>query len=152
MAGMRHSILNRLIDSPGTAPRRDGQASPAELAEAIRVDVENLLNTRNHLDEELRTENSPAAGTIVGYGLGDLEGVLLGSAADADALRGRIKRIIESFEPRLRKVDVKVLLAPRPYTQEIVLEIRGTIRVDEYQELVAWNSVLQGGTARLTRM
>ena len=148
---MQRSILNCLLDLPQGRSAPGGRADPVEIAEAIRSDLEDLLNTRNHHSLVLAKGYPEVAASILGYGMPDADAIRMTSENEVVDLRDRIKKVIEMFEPRLENVQVKILEAPRPFTQEIVLEIRASVRVRDYEEQVVWNSTLKGGMTRLAR-
>jgi type VI secretion system protein ImpF len=111
--GLKPSVLDRLTDadSAGTAGRRG--YGVRQMEEAVRRDLEDLLNTRRPPDRD--ADGQPYFGgleevprSIANYGLRDL------ARPDAlnDALRAELARHIEevitAFEPRLRDVRVRV--------------------------------------------
>lgn len=149
---MVHSILERLIDRSrdrDAAGSRGGAGSPVALTEEIRLDVENLLNTRCAFSEEWAGEHPDVAGTLVCYGMPESGHVSLTSQKDLDELRKRIERVVEIHEPRISNVQVKVIERPKDLSMDVVLEIVGTIRVSNHNERVTWNSTLQGGSIEL---
>src|SRR3954467_11388038 len=99
---LQQSVLDRLIDAnPDQArdpPKSRGQHL-RELREAIRRDLENLLNARQ------RCRSSPPALTelrcsLVNYGIPDLTGTELNSSQQREAFRQAVEDVIRLFEPR----------------------------------------------------
>jgi type VI secretion system protein ImpF len=147
---MRHSILERLIDrTRDRSPNGSGAGTAVAVAEEIRRDVENLLNTRCAFSGEWASERPEMAGTIVCYGMPEEGHVNLTSQKDVDDLGRRIRGVVERFEPRLSRVRVKVLERPKDLSRDVLLEITATVRVEDYQERVTWNSALHGGSIEL---
>lgn len=149
---MGHSILERLIDRSRdreAAGSGAGAGSLLAVAEEIRLDVENLLNTRCAFSEEWAGEHPDVADTLVCYGMPEAGHVSLTSQKDLDELRKRIERVVETHEPRICNVRVKVIERPKDPSMDVVLEIVGTIRVSDYNEQVTWSSTLQGGAIEL---
>jgi type VI secretion system protein ImpF len=112
------SVLDRLIDpeSGGTARRRGYSAE--QVVDAVRRDLEDLLNTR-------RTFSVPAgdypevANSVVAYGLPDLASLNAYTPQQREAIGRVIEGAITQFEPRLR--DVRATLKdPGADTQRTV--------------------------------
>jgi type VI secretion system protein ImpF len=112
-AGVKPSLLDRLIDagSSGTPDRRG--YSVRQMEEAVRRDLEDLLNTRRPPDRD--GDGRPYFGglqevprSIANYGLRDLTcHDVLNDALRAEIAR-HIEEVIAAFEPRLRDVRVSV--------------------------------------------
>ena len=138
---MNISILDRLLD--GSFGDRDGfVVAPGDAPEALRRDLEFLLNTRNHFGVALADDWPEASRSVLAYGLADAEECMLANGHEIEELRAKVERSLAVFEPRLEQVEVRVLEAPRPMTQEVVLEIRGVLKLNA--EDVIWNSTLRG--------
>lgn len=105
------SVLDRLIDedpaSSVEAPRSRAQML-RDLKQSVRRDLENLLNTRwrcsvwppdlDQLDHSLAN-----------YGTPDFSGINMSAPAAREELRGVLEKIIRRFEPRFKRVTVKLL-------------------------------------------
>jgi len=135
----------------GASRERKSQSDVEEIAEAIRRDLEDLLNTRNDLGPELAPRYPESARSILCYGLVDIDGPFLVDGRATEIIEGCVRDAITTFEPRLRDVKVKTLEVPRHVTEEVSLEIEGTIVARDESERVIWNSVIKSGHARLTR-
>lgn len=137
---MRPSILDRLLPSGWGRDRLEDQ---------LQADLEALLNTRCHLADEWEADFPAAAGSIAAHGLSDADDCLLTSAGEINGLRDRVEKTIRRFEPRLRDPKVRVIEAPRKFTQEVVLEIRATLRLTGDETV--WSSTLRGGRVSIER-
>jgi type VI secretion system lysozyme-like protein len=135
------SILDRLLDLQKGEPGALASGG-VDAAEALRRDIEDLLNTRNHFGISLHEAWPESSRSVLGYGLADAEECLLTDAQEIDDLRSKVEATLAVHEPRLQDVHVRVLEAPRPFTQDVVLEIRALVRVSA--EEVVWNSTLRG--------
>src|SRR5690349_19625335 len=97
------SLLDRLIDpeSGGTNWRRG--YGPEQMMEAVRRDLEELLNTRQSLaglpEGFPETEKS-----VIGYGLPDLTSLNAVTTQERDDIGRVIELIVGRFEPRLKEV------------------------------------------------
>src|SRR5689334_13246194 len=107
------SVLDRLLDNePG-----DTQEAPAarrqnlrELKEAVKRDLEWLLNTRQMVGgvpAEMKETNH----SVAVYGLPDFTNANIRSEVDRTMMRRAIETAISVFEPRLE--DVIVMIAER---------------------------------------
>jgi type VI secretion system protein ImpF len=142
------SVLDRLLDdNPGLSiegPRGPGQLV-RELKQAIRRDLENLLNTRR------RCLGWPAdltelAQSLVNYGIPDLTAGATQVAPDPDALLQSIAEAIERFEPRLREVRVEPLENKEPLDRTLRFRIQAVLYVDPLEEPIAFNSTVEPST------
>lgn len=93
------SLLDR-IKYPDREDRRSVDPDLGRLAQSVLRNLERLLNSRHG-----------SAPTRIDYGIPSLEDVMHGGADSLRDLTGEIKRSIETFEPRLR--NVRVRLVPR---------------------------------------
>jgi type VI secretion system protein ImpF len=146
------SVLDRLLDDEPTkgveAPKSRTQVL-REMKLSVRRDLENLLNTRwrsaswpRHF-EELEV-------SLLSYGLPDITGADLASAARREDFRRTMERVIRQFEPRLTKVTV-ALLDPGGETVDRTLRFRieGLLRVDPAPEPVAFDSAVEPATGNV---
>jgi type VI secretion system protein ImpF len=139
------SVLDRLLDDePGVkreAPRSRSQQL-RELEQAVRRDLENLLNSRVRcLDwpaglEELKT-------SLVSYGLPDFTGASTGSAQERQELGRLLQTIIRRFDPRFKSVKVQVLDNAEPLDRTLRFRIEGLLHAEPAPEPVAFDSILR---------
>ena len=93
------SLLDR-VRYPDREDRRSVDPDPGRLAHSVLRNLERLLNSRNG-----------AAPACMDYGIPSLEDVMHGGTDSLRDLTNEIKRTIETYEPRLRSVRVR--LVPR---------------------------------------
>lgn len=145
--GLVASILDRLIDREpkvSTEPHGSRSIHPAQLKEAVKRDLEWLLNSKqvlvkmpdglHHLNRSLLT-----------YGMPDLSAASLSNQEDQDRLRRSIEVTIGRFEPRLTGVVVSVVEG-RAYDRMLRFRIDALLRMDPEPEPVSFDSVLELNT------
>ncbi len=142
------SVLDRLIDDrPGALkdPVQNVAQLFRDLKNAVRRDLENLLNTRwrctawpPHLTE---LEQS-----LVNYGIPDFTSSELRAAEDPDALLRTIELAIRRFEPRLKHVRVEPLPGDVATDRALRFRIDATLSVDPVEDRVLFSSRLEQAT------
>lgn len=141
------SVLDRLIDSdPNESqdPPRSQSASLAELKQAVRRDLEWLLNTRNHLEDVDGTlEESPRS--VAFYGLPDFTSVSAKSASEQSRMAKTIETALSYFEPRFS--GLKVSMEPvSNVDRSLKFRIEATLEIEPTPEAVVFDTVLQLGS------
>jgi type VI secretion system protein ImpF len=139
------SVFDRLVDyEPGNsreaAPTR-GQ-SVHQLKEAVRRDLEWLLNTRLIAvppNARLREVNR----SVYVYGLPDFSAYSLSSPDDQNRLIRQLQRAIKVFEPRLAKVRIVPLEAFGANTRVLRLRIDALMLMPPAPEHVSFDTMLQ---------
>lgn len=125
---VRRSLLDRLLDDepsvPVDHPRPLGEQM-AEAREALRRDLEALLNTR------CRPQTPPdgLAGTLAGYGVESLFGAVLVTAEARTQLARSLQRRIATHEPRLEGVRVEAMAPRDAGERSLRLRIRARVSV-----------------------
>lgn len=141
------SVLDRLIDER-PEETREHPLTPAQtlsrLREAVRRDLEALLNTRERcrgwpdvLDE--------IDESVVGYGLPDFS-VLSMQGQWRENLRRRILQTIRRFEPRLSSIEVKFDDKGESFERIARFRIEALMHADPAPEPVAFNTQIDGVT------
>ncbi len=143
-ARITHSVLDRLIDSEtgkseDPAPTRS--RSLRELKQAVRRDLEWLLNTRRSIlpmppnSEQL--ENSVAI-----YGLPDFSSASVKNPSDQAYVLRTLEEAIEKFEPRLKRVAI-TLDTGGETERALRFRIDAQLQVDPAPEPVRFDTMLQ---------
>lgn len=149
---LSRSILDRLIDVSPDLPH-DEQSSIVEqvreMREAIRRDLEALLNTR-------RCPTAPPAAleelkdALVSYGV---DGIVSASLV-TDQSKLRLARIIERrialFETRLSDVLVTILKNRTESERALRMRIQATFRLHEGMPPISFESMIDPSTQRFT--
>ena len=139
------SVLDRLLDDePGTErePIPDRFQNLRELKKAVTRDLEDLLNTRQEMLEELPSEFTEVSRSLVSYGLPDFTSFSLLSKHDRNRIRRAVEQAIANFEPRLARVNV-TLEPPRDNDRAVRFHIEALLRLEPAPELVTFDAVLQ---------
>lgn len=132
-------VLDRLLH--GSGPR----LTLAQLKESVARSLEDMLNTRAALPESLLRGHPHCAASVVNYGLADFAGCCLGSAADRAHICAAIRTAVGRHEPRLLRVDVRIVPEPGAVNR---VRIAITGRLARHSGAVSFDAVLQPSTLR----
>jgi type VI secretion system protein ImpF len=142
--GATVSVLDRLIDyEPGISrePASSRSKSLKQLKEAVRRDLEWLLNTRETSGEN--TEDSLELNkSLAVYGLPDFTNLGTNDVDDQKKMRSAIQNAIKIFDPRLQDVQVS-LQASQSSDRLLHFRIDARLRVDPAPEPISFDTVLQ---------
>lgn len=108
MNGFTPGLFDRLLDPQGGYSRNGVGLSLEQWKDAVARDLEDLLNTRCALSEEMLSAYPECASSIVNYGLIDFAGMCLSSSEDRARICACLKAAIERHEPRLRNVQARL--------------------------------------------
>jgi type VI secretion system protein ImpF len=140
------SILDRLIDNDPRSsqdPPPSRSASVADLKQAVRRDLEWLLNTR-HSPNEVPHDLDEVNKSLAVYGLPDTTGIAADDANEQKRLIKAVENAIRTFEPRF--IDLKVTLLPITNVErELKFRIEANLDVEPAPEPVSFDTVLQTG-------
>ena len=145
------SVLDRLLDfDPNLsqdAPKSQS-ASLVELKQAVRRDLEWLLNTRCHLNnEDGGLEEAPKS--VAFYGLPDFTSVSAKSSGERDRMIRSIEAALAVFEPRFS--GIKVSLEPiSNIDRTLKFKIEATLEIEPTPEPVVFDTVLQLGSGNFS--
>jgi len=139
------SVFDRLVDYE---PRNSREAaltraqSVRQLKEAVRRDLEWLLNTRTIAeppDSRLREVNR----SVYVYGLPDFTAYSLASPEDQSRLIRHLQNAIKTFDPRLDKVKVVPLEVNGANTRVLHFRIEALLLMDPAPEHISFDTTLQ---------
>jgi len=141
------SVFDRLLDfepNISTEPPKSRSRSLEQLKQAVRRDLEWLLNTRRTLldlpDTMEETSNSLAV-----YGLRDLTGISIKNHAIQKELVEDVEKTIRIFEPRF--LELKVSLEPVGHTdKQLKFKIDGRLDVEPVPEPIVFDTILELGS------
>jgi type VI secretion system protein ImpF len=138
------SVLDRLIDYEpefSQEPPASRAKTLRQLKQAVRRDLEFLLNTRQFADgvpAGLKELNK----SLAAYGLPDFSAVNVNSPEEQTRLRRLLETTISTFEPRLK--GVKVTLEPmRGIERALRFRVDARLQVEPTPEPVTFDTVLQ---------
>ncbi len=100
-----------------------------EYIEAIRRDVEVLLNSRSRLKMEEQLPDGELW-SVTEYGLPDFSHLTPQSSDDRQALIRAVTAALDRFEPRLREVEVEASIPPDGECLSLELSITACLAVD----------------------
>jgi type VI secretion system protein ImpF len=145
------SVLDRLLDDEPEVSR-EPLASRSEnlrqLKQAVKRDLEWLLNTRRVADE-LPQGLKELHNSLAAYGLPDFTNASIKSPSDQSRLRRAIETAVSAFEPRLE--DVTVALVPadgRIRTMSFRIDAR--LKIEPAPEPITFDTMLQLDNGRYT--
>ncbi len=139
------SVLDRLLGMRGAAEGgafRSRTQIVREVTQAVRRDLENLLNTRRRCGlipaglEELDV-------SLVTYGLPDFSQFNLQQPEERDRLRAEIEETIRAFEPRFKSVRVAFTSDAQHTERHLRFRIDALLRLQPEPEQVVFDSELE---------
>ena len=142
------SLLDRLIEPQRDEPRpraHQGQ-SLSELEEAVRRDLQEMLNTRQSLLEPY-PEESELSRSLLSFGLPDLGHLNPNSPDQRQLLQRFVERAIRDFEPRLTQVRVAAM-APDQDGRGLRMTIHALLRVAPAPVPVSFDTLVQSGSGK----
>jgi type VI secretion system protein ImpF len=142
MNGFTPGLLDRLLGEHGAASRAGHGLTLEQFKDSVARDLEDLLNTRCALPQEMLRAYPECARSIVNYGLIDLAGMCLSSSEDRARICAALKSAIERHEPRLRNVQAR-LEREAGAINRVSFAISGTLAGLPFPEAVSFNAVLQ---------
>ena len=144
------SVFDRLLDNDPQSTQEqpiDESTQIKRLQQAIRRDLENLLNTRSRC-----TPWPPGCteleDSLVNYGLPDFTAAGLNAASDPEILVEAIRRAIELFEPRLINVQIRHVRDEYYFNRTFQFRIEATLIINEKKHLVLYDSVMESSTGQ----
>jgi type VI secretion system protein ImpF len=141
------SIIDRLLDFEPTNPRESPKSRSQglrELKQAVRRDLEWLLNTR-HSPDDISETLEEVNKSIAKFGLPDFTGLSSQNDDDRRSLIRNVETALEVFEPRF--INVKVTLEEiNKVERGIKFRIQASLRVEPTPEPVVFDTILQVGS------
>lgn len=138
------SVLDRLIDyepEVSREPVASRSKSLRQLKDAVKRDIEQLLNTRHSgdwLPQDLKELNN----SMAAYGLPDFTSVSIKSPSEQSRLQSALETAITTFEPRLE--DVIITILPLDDLQRSLhFRIEARLRIEPAPEPVTFDAMLQ---------
>lgn len=136
------SLLDRLIDpdSAGTAERRG--YSLQQMMDAVRRDVEEILNTRRSLIDDMRAYPE-CHNSVIAYGFPDFGSIRSTTRGDHLTMATYIEELVAKFEPRLKDIKAYLVEDLNEMKQfRVKFQIQGRLKVEPSPE-VAFETVLE---------
>lgn len=139
--GLMPSLIDRLIDpeSGGTAWRRGYGVE--QMMEAVRRDLEELLNTRQS-HSGMPEDFTEVSRSIIAYGLPDLTTLNATTPQEREDIGRVIESIVAQFEPRLKDIKATMLDTAESKDRSVRFHIDAKLCVDPAPE-VAFDTILE---------
>ena len=141
------SIVDRLLDFEPTNPNEASKSrsqSLRELKQAVRRDLEWLLNTR-HGPDEISETLEEVNKSLAKFGLPDFTGSNSQNDDDRRNLIRNVETALRIFEPRF--INLKVTLEEINRVERgVKFRIQATLRVEPTPEPVVFDTILQVGS------
>ncbi len=139
---IRPSLLDRLMDDEPALTRepvRHQAATVRQIKAAVARDLENLLNSKNFFPS-LPSVFKELSGSLFVYGLPEFISANPRSPSVRLRLRQELMKAVSRFEPRLRKVTVRIE-EPEKNERSLRFKITGLLVLDPVAEPVTFDTV-----------
>lgn len=139
--GFRSTLFDRLI------PEYEDQIkglSMQELRESVAHDLEDLLNSRVAKFDQI-DEFPTVKGSIAQFGIIDFVGLSTANPMDRDKICQSIQQSIAAHEPRLRQIQVEMLL-DSDNMGALCLSIQAYLNIHPLYEPVVFDALLKPTT------
>ncbi len=146
-ARLMPSVFDRLTDPESMGTMSAPGYDPREMMDAVRADLEELLNTRRTAID-VPPEFEHVRKSIVTYGLPDLVQFSGTSQEGSAELARAIAEVVTRYEPRLTRVKVTVVRGQTD-PRSVRFHIDAALNVDPAPE-VGFETVLELTTGRAT--
>jgi type VI secretion system protein ImpF len=140
------SVLDRLLSPESSPMLAANKMSLSILLEAVRRDVEALLNTRQNTDPEL-AKYPELMRSIYSFGMPELVSRRAITNPDREAIGRLMAEAIMRHEPRIRNVRAIVEPVAHPTDRRLKFRIEGTLRI-EPGPTIEFETVLELGSGQ----
>ncbi len=153
---LRPSLLDRLLDDDPDSPGKPDTCvqSLEGLQEAVKRDLEHLLNTRRRCEsrpQEWKDEKlNDLKKSLVNYGLPDFLAMNLASDEGRAAFLRIVEDTIRVSESRLDRIKVSLLANTEPLDRTMRFRIEALLQAEPAPEAIAFDSVLEPVTCNFT--
>ena len=142
------SLLDRLVDlnpTDATDQNVSYTDSLAALREAVRRDLEALLNTRRAA-LEWPAQLRELGRSVVSYGVGDVSGQHMSDTTERERFRASVELAIRTFEPRFQSFSVTLDGGNDEINRKLGLRIEALMHADPVPQSLIFNSVVEPST------
>ncbi len=141
VARLRLSFLDRLLLDPESEDELPPLRQLARLQDAVRRDLEALLNSRRFCRSWPRAA-AELDTSVLSFGLPDIYSQPLATDAQREGFRMMMEAVIRRFEPRFRSVSVTILKNTEELDRTLRFRIQAVLTVDAESEPVIYDSTL----------
>ncbi len=145
------SLLDRLLDDePGMSKEApiSRMKSLRQLKQAVKRDLEWLLNTRTVIDE-IPPDLKELRHSVFVFGIPDFTSANVTSLNDQTRMRRIITAAIEEFEPNLRDISILVERG-REFERSLHFRIAANLQVEPDPEPVTFDTMLHPWSVEFT--
>ncbi len=128
-------LLDRLIAAEADAHRLRHGYDLQEMTDAVRRDLEELLNARRSYGD-LPEDFAELRDSVLTYGMPDLVSSAVNSPEERRQVGRRIEEVIARFEPRLREVRITLTDSASLHDLSLRFHIEARLNVDPAPEVV----------------
>lgn len=128
-ANVTPSLLDRLVDVSVSGPASPQWYTPDQMIDAVRRDLESLLNTRR-TSQALCDGLAEVEDSLITYGVPDASGLQVVTNAQRNSVARTIEEAIHRFEPRLSRVQVQIVGPATRKDRMLRLKIAGRLNVE----------------------
>jgi type VI secretion system protein ImpF len=144
----RLALFDRLLQGDSIETDRNAERALRELRESVRRDLEILFNTRpRHLPFDPRLEELQQS--ILYFGLSELQGQHLATAAQQAQFQNYLQAVIARFEPRFRDLSVELTTAQDPLDRILRFQIHAVLETESVSEPVTYDTMIDPVTGSL---
>jgi len=146
------SLLDRLLDDDPTSdrdPPKTRHKSLEEFRDAIRRDLEALLNTRP-CSVTWSRGLSELDDSILNYGVVTVTSAELGADGNRERFRSAVEQAVRRFEPRFLRVRVTLVEDPERIDRTLRFRIEALAQAKPAPEPIVFDSVLDPSTQGVT--
>ena len=147
-APLQLSVLDRLLDDNPTAehdPQKSRARSHQELLDAVRRDLEALLNTRA-CSIEWGAALTQLDNSILNYGIEMVGSTVYSVETNRELFRAAVERTIRRFEPRFLQVSVELIDDQEKLDRTIRFRVHAHIDTKPAPEPLVFDSTLDPST------
>ncbi len=146
---LRLSFLDRLLLDPEGEDDLSLGRELSRLHEAVRRDLEALLNSRRFCESWPRSA-AELDSSVLSFGLADIYSQPMATPAQRDVFRLTMEEAIRRFEPRFRSVSVTILANTEELDRTLRFRIQAVLTVDAEGEPVIYDSMLDPALRAIT--
>ncbi|MDH5545253.1 MAG: type VI secretion system baseplate subunit TssE [Gammaproteobacteria bacterium] len=136
---LKPSVLDRLLDpQAGASGTGSSSVNMSKIRDALRRDLENLLNTRRPY--RVGRERMGGSLTIVDYGVPDFTGASFSTQLEQERLVKEIRHVIENYEKRFKSVRVTERKKMDNLDRTVHFRIEAELRVEPAVEPLVFDT------------
>jgi type VI secretion system protein ImpF len=146
----KRSLFDRLLADPDEGV--EGMTltyNIEQLRHAVARDVESLLNSRSAIDFEALVDYPNIRRSVACYGIRDFVGRVLSNSAEQRHIAASLSHAIQSFEPRLRHVQIEFHSRPG-LMSSLMFTIKALLIAHPAAEPVAFDATMQPSLSRFS--